>query len=119
MTVKVAHDGAADQRPARHPDALREPGGGDFADRGRGGAGQRGGEREREAGKEHGLPAVTVGERAPQQLARGEADEERRERELRRVDAGAERFGDRRQRRNVEIGAERGEGDQHAEQKGE
>ena len=67
------------------------------------------------AGEQHRLAPEAVGERPPGELADGQPEEIRGERELRGRDLGLERAREHRQRGHEQIGAERRQRDQHAE----
>ena len=62
---------------------------------------------QQEAGDEHRAAPETVGRRPPEQLAQAEAEHERGQRQLHHADRRGELVADRRQRRQVEIGAQR------------
>jgi hypothetical protein len=72
---------------------------------------------QRQAGKQHRAATAAVGERAAGELPHAEADDQRRQRELRRADAGAEVAGERRQRGQVQVGGDRLDAQQQREQR--
>ena len=74
------------------------------------------GERvERQAGEQHRPAAEAVGERAADELAEAEADDQRRQRLLGGADAGAELALQRRQGRQVEVGGDRLDAEQQGQ----
>ena len=114
--VEIAHDGACDDRPARHSGALREAKQHHLLHGTRRDGAGAGHQKQAEAGKEHRLAAVAVGHRSPGELPHGKAKQVGGDGSLRGAGGGAERLRDHGHRRQEHVHAERRECDQNAQQ---
>ena len=114
--VEVAHDRSAAGHGGGHRAALQRPPDDQRGDVRRCRGADAGERVEGEAAEQHWPAPEAIGERPAQQLADAKADDERRERQLRRGDARAELVAQGRQRRQIEIGGDRLNAEQQRQQ---
>ena len=117
--VDVAHDGPPEHRPRARPGPLQEAEQDQLLDRARERAGDAGQEVEGRAREQDRPPAEPVRSRPVAELGQGEAEEEQGQGELHGRRIGLEHLDQRRQRREVEVGRDRLEGDEGRQQRNE
>jgi len=117
--IEIAHHRARQHDGAGRPEGLHETRADQRRDRRRHGADQGGDAEDQKRGEHHWLAAVAVGERPIDDLARPEADQIGRDRELDLTRRRRERAADLRQRRQIEIDRERSDGGEQREQRRE
>jgi hypothetical protein len=114
--IQVAHDGARNDRSARHANALDEAQRHHGADRIRGCCAGAGEKKQAQARQQHRLAAETIGHRSPGKLADGQAQQVSGDGMLRGTRFGAECLCDHGHRRQEHVHAERRECNQDAQQ---